>query len=127
MKKSKTKISFQARKKMNPEIVSTINLAKKNKEWIEVAGMLATPRTNQVEVNLDIINKSAKEGEILVVPGKVLSTGEINKKIHLVAFSFSEKAKEKLLKSGSKISSIIDEIHKNPQGKGIRILKNENN
>lgn len=47
---------------------------------------------------------------MVVIPGKVLSQGEIKKKIRVVAYKFSEKAKEKLLKEKIQISSIMDEI-----------------
>ncbi|MCL5730450.1 MAG: uL15 family ribosomal protein, partial [Candidatus Pacearchaeota archaeon] len=68
------------------------------------------------------IEEQTKEGETIVVPGKVLSMGEINKKIKIVAFNFSDGAKEKILKSGGKISTISEEIKINPDAKGVRIL-----
>ena len=58
-----------------------------------------------------------------MVPGKVLSQGEISKKIKVVALSFSEKAKEKLLKANCEILSILEEIKKNPDAKRIKILR----
>ena len=74
-------------------------------------------------MNLNEIDKEVKEGEIVVIPGKVLSQGEINKKIKIAAIGFSEKAKEKLLKSKSEVILIVDEIKKNPKCKGVKILK----
>jgi large subunit ribosomal protein L18e len=125
MVKSKTKIEKQTQKKLNPELVETIRLAKKNKEWLEIASILSGSRRNRIEVNLDRINKEAKAGEIIVVPGKVLSLGDIDKKIKMVAFNFSEKAKEKLLKAGCETINIAEEIKKNPSAKGIKKLKNK--
>ena len=75
-------------------------------------------------MNLEDIEKATKDGEHIVVPGKVLSNGELNKKIKITAMSFSEKAKEKLLKSKIEISNMLDEIKKNPNAKGIKILTN---
>jgi len=121
--KTKTQIETQLRRKTNPELVKTIIDAKKKNKWLEVAGILSSPRVKKINVNLDKINKEAKEGETIVIPGKVLSEGEISKKIKVVAFSFSEKAKEKILKAKGEISSIIEEIKKNPEAKGIKILK----
>ncbi|MBA7688989.1 hypothetical protein ES703_97481 [subsurface metagenome] len=77
-----------------------------------------------MNVNLEKIDKETKEGETVVIPGKVLSQGEINKKVKIIALRFSEKAKEKLLKSKSEFLSIIEEIKKNPTAKRIRILTN---
>ncbi len=121
--KSKTKISKQASKKSNPELVNTIINAKKQEKWIEVAGALSGPRRKRICVNLEEIDKESKEGEILVIPGKVLSQGELTKKVKVVALSFSEKAKEKLLSSKCQVAYISEEIKSNPSGKGIRILK----
>ena len=67
--------------------------------------------------------KESKEGDTIVIPGKVLSQGELTKRIKIVAFSFSERAKEKLLSSKCGVSTIKDEIKKNPKAEGIRIVK----
>lgn len=121
--KSKTKISKQEQRKTNPELVETIRLAKKNKGWLEVAGIIAGSRKNWRNMNLNKIDKEVKEGETIIIPGKVLSQGEINKKIKIAAIGFSKKAKEKLLKAKSEIILIADEIKKNPKCNGVKILK----
>jgi large subunit ribosomal protein L18e len=121
--KSKTKISKQTEKKSNPILVETLIAAKKNAKWNEVASTLSYPRRKRTQLNLEEINKESKAGETVVVPGKVLSEGEIDKKIKIVALSFSEKAKEKLLKAKCEVLSILEEIKKNPEAKGLRTLK----
>ena len=121
--KSKTSIEKRMQRKKNAKSVKTIIAAKKSESWLEVARILSNPRRKRVNINLEKINKESKEGDIIVIPGKVLSQGEINKKIRVVALNFSEKAKEKLLKSKSEILSIFEEIKKNPQAKGVKILK----
>jgi large subunit ribosomal protein L18e len=121
--KSKNFIEKQLKRKNNPELVQTIILAKKNEAWNEIASILSGSRENRFNPNLDEISEKTKEGENVVVPGKILSQGNIDKKVKIIALSFSERAKEKLLKSGCKISSILEEIKSNPSGKGIKILK----
>jgi large subunit ribosomal protein L18e len=121
--KSNTKIEKQLKRKTSSSLVQTLILAKKNVAWKDIAGILASPRKNHPDVNLNEINDFSKDGEIVVVPGKVLSMGEIDKKIKVVAFKFSEKAKEKLLKSKNDLSSIIEEIKNNPEAKGVRVFK----
>ena len=74
-------------------------------------------------LNLTEIEKNSKEGDTIVIPGKVLSQGDINKKIKVVALGFSEKAREKLMKSKSDPTSILEEVKKNPEAKGIKILR----
>lgn len=120
--KSKTKISKQTERKNNSELVETVFLAKKNKGWLDVAAKLSTPTRNRIEINLEKLN-DFKEGEKIVVPGKILSVGEVSKKLNVIALKFSARAKEKLLNSKCEVSSILEEIKKNPEGKGIKILK----
>ncbi len=120
--KTKTKIGKQIQKKSNKELVETIIAAKKKAKWLKVAGILSGPRRKAVSLNLREINENSKEGETVIVPGKVLSQGEISKKVKIVALGFSEKAKEKLLKSKMAHLSIIEEIKKNPDIKKCRIL-----
>ena len=122
--KSKTKISKQLERKSNSILADTIIVAKKqNGIWLEVASLLSSPRRKRICINLEEISKNSKTGENLVIPGKVLSQGEIDKKIKIIAFNFSEKAKEKLLSAKCEVISILDEIKSNPSGKGIKILK----
>ena len=123
--KSKTTIEKQLQRKTNALLVKTIISAKKNDKWLKVAEILSGPRKNIVNLNLKRIDEESKTGETIVVPGKVLSQGEITKKIKIAALSFSEKAKEKLLKSKSEILNILEEIKKNPEAKGIKILQAE--
>jgi len=56
------------------------------------------------------------------IPGKVLSQGEIKNRIDVVALNFSEKAKEKLLNAGCKVSTIAEEIKLNPDAKNLEIV-----
>ncbi len=121
--KSKTSIEKQLERKTNPELVKTIIEAKKKKNWLEVAAVLSSPRAKRINMNLDKINDEAKEGEIVVVAGKVLSQGELNKKIKVVALSFSEMAKEKISKAKGETLTILEEIKKNPEAKNVRFLK----
>ena len=120
--KTKTKIGKQLERKSNKELVETILAAKKKEKWIKVAGILSGPRRKAVSLNLEEINENSKNGETIVVPGKVLSQGEISKKVKIVAQSFSEKAKEKLLKSKIAHLDILEEIKKNPDMKKCRVL-----
>lgn len=123
MVKSKTKIDKQASRKTNPILAETIRLAKKNDEWLEVASLLARPRRIRGKINLDRLNDAVKEGKKIVVPGKVLGQGQVDKKIDVIAFKFSKQAKKKLEESGCGVSTIKEEIKNNPQGKDIKVLK----
>jgi large subunit ribosomal protein L18e len=121
--KTKSKIEKQLKRKTNNELVETIIAAKKKQKWLEIANILSGPRKNRVNLNLEDLEKEVKEGEIVIVAGKVLSKGNLSKKAKIVAIGFSENAKEKLLNSKIEVSSILEEIKKNPEAKGVRILK----
>lgn len=121
--KSKSKIEWQLERKSNSLLVDTIILAKKHKGWHRVAEVLASPRKQRIEKNVDELEKNSKDGEFIVVPGKVLAQGELNKKLKVAALSFSEGAKAKILKSKGEVIILKDEIKKNPEAKGIKILE----
>ena len=121
--KTKTKIEKQLQKKTNSVLVETIIAGKKNDSWKEVVSILVGSRKNWANLNLEEIDREAKDKEMIIVPGKVLSQGEISKKIKIVALGFSEKAKEKLLNIKCEVSTILEEIKKNPDAKGIKVLR----
>ena len=89
--------------------------------WKRIAHDLKKPSRQRRMVNIYKIEKYARDGEIIVVPGKVLNNGELHKKVSVAAFSFSKSAEEKIAKVG-KIMSIKELLDKNPEGKGVRIL-----
>jgi large subunit ribosomal protein L18e len=115
--KSKTLIDRQLQRKTNPKLVETIMKAKKNGLWVEVAGMLSCPARRMTNANLDEIDKKVKDGEVVVVAGKVLGTGSLTKRVKLIAFAFSKSAEDKLKKAKIDYSMIKDEIEKNQKTK----------
>ena len=79
--KSKTKIGKQVQKKSNSELVETIILAKKNQGWINVAEILSGPRRKLLSLNLGEINEKIKDGENVVVPGKIRASSQKRQKL----------------------------------------------
>ncbi len=108
-------------RKENPRKKDSVNFLRKQGDfWMGVATELVKPKRQGVVVNLSRLNKETKEGEIVVVPGKVLSEGELNHKITLGAFSLSDKAKSKM--KGSKIMSVEDVAKSYKDGKGVKVI-----
>lgn len=119
---SKTKIKSNLRRKTNPAIVALVAHAKKQPAWLALARFLSGPSKNYSFYNLNQIDKHAKEGDTILVPGKVLGSGDLTKKVVIVALSISSSAKEKLKKTKSEFIHIADEIKKNPKAEGVKIL-----
>lgn len=90
-----------------------------SKFWKRIAKELEKPTRNKREVNIKKINENIKEGEIVIVPGKILSAGELTHKITIASFSQTEAAKEKLKNN---LTTIHDLLKKDPKGKNIRII-----
>lgn len=114
--------------KTNPALLSLIHELKKNSNikdaaiWKDIALRLEKPINNWPIVNLNRISKYTKEKETALIPGKVLSDGELTKKVSIAAWSFSEKAQEKIKKAGGTYMTIEELMKNNPDGKNIRIL-----
>ena len=102
------------------------NLRRYSKEsnapiWNAVAKELEGVRKNRREVNLGEINEHTSEGDVVIVPGKVLGSGSLDHKVTIAAFKFSGGAKNKIEKIGECIS--IQELsEKNPKGSGVKIM-----
>ena len=77
-------------RKTNPALARAIYLAKK-KNLVEIAEALSKAKRSQIKINLTSLNNS--KNSKVIVPGKILSSGNINKKLEVAAFSYSGKAK----------------------------------
>jgi large subunit ribosomal protein L18e len=120
---SKRKIKLRAKKKTSPVLEETIKLALANESWNPIAKILSGSTRNQLSVNLGRIDREAKEGDTLLITGKVLSKGFLTKKVKIIALSISPKALTALKQSKSEFVNIKDEIKKNPKAEGIKVLK----
>ena len=90
--------------------------------WKRIAEEIEKSTRSMPSVNITKIDQYLREGEIAVIPGKVLSVGTQTKSITVAAFKFSEAAKEKINKNGKALT--IEELLKtNPKGNKVRILK----
>ncbi|MBI5798266.1 50S ribosomal protein L18e [Candidatus Woesearchaeota archaeon] len=87
--------------------------------WKRVADELERPTRQMPSVNLSKIALHVREGEVALVPGKVLSLGHLVSKTSVAAFQFSELARKKI----GKAISIAELLKENPQGKKVRLIK----
>lgn len=115
-------------KSTNPELLGTIRLLRKKsieteaKIWRDVAKRLSTSRRRRVAVNLSRLNRYTKAKETVIVPGKVLGAGRLDHPINVAAFTFSEQARAKILKTKGKCLSIQELVKKNPKGTNLKIM-----
>ena len=112
----------------NPELVNAIRFLKKSakendaKIWRKIAEALSRTRRKRIAVNLSRVNRYAKNGQTVVVPGKVLAAGEVNHPVTVSAFAFSHMAMTKIEKAKGKCLSYAELVKKNPKGTGVRII-----
>ena len=90
--------------------------------WDRIADDLSKPTRQKRIVNIYKIDSSAKDGETIIVPGKVLGNGDIKRKVKVAACTFSQQAVEKITKAGGQTLAINDILKQNPKGKNVRIL-----
>jgi len=96
--------------------------AKDSKFWRRVLNDLKKPSRQRRAVNVYKIDRFARDGETVVVPGKVLSVGDISKKVDVAAFNFSMEARKKIEDAKGKTLSIEELFQQNPDGRKVRIL-----
>src|SRR5215475_10562394 len=94
---------------------------KKNKApiWKALEYELLRPISKRREVNINRLAAVTKDGQVIIVPGKVLGSGEIGHKLILCAISISEVAEKKITRSGGKIITVDKLVEEYPDGRGV--------
>jgi len=115
-------------RKDNPQLAKLIvDLKAMSREhkapvWRTVAVKLERADRQWSEVNVSKIARFAKEGEMLVVPGKLLGSGIITFGVTVAAFKASAQARKKIEAAGGRAFTIRELASRNPSGAGIRIM-----
>jgi large subunit ribosomal protein L18e len=76
----------------------------------KVHGIMARPSRRRGAVSTYKINKHTKEGDNVIVPAKVLSTGTMDHKINIAALEYSEKALSHFKAKGCRVMDIKEMI-----------------
>lgn len=116
---NKSKTNYQL--KMLVEELKKISAENGVSIWKRVALDLEKPTRSSRIVNLSRLNRYTKDRDIVVVPGKVLGTGELEHNITVAAFSFSDSAREKINSVG-KALTLKELSSSNPKGQKIKII-----
>jgi large subunit ribosomal protein L18e len=80
----------------------------KEKLWFRIAKDLSRSTRSRRSVNISRINRYTKKDEVVVVPGKVLASGELNHPVEVAAWQFSDAAEDKIKKAKGKVLSLKD-------------------
>ncbi len=113
---------------INEHLVGLISELKKKaietdvKLFKRIANDLEKPTRARRAVNLSRINRYTSENEFIVVPGKVLGSGDLDHSLTIAAYKFSSSALDKINNSKSKAITINDLIKDEVKGKKIRII-----
>lgn len=112
----------------NPQLTSVIQELKQKAYkdninlWKRIAFDLEKPARQRRVVNLSRINRYTEKGDVVIVPGKVLASGDIEHPLTIAAWRFSDEALAKLKRIKAKILSISELMQENPDGKKIKII-----
>jgi large subunit ribosomal protein L18e len=120
-------LAYEKMKQTTKTDKNLVNLIKEIKEhaakedsgfWRRIAKELSNATRRRRTVNVAKINQYTKDGEMVVVPGKVLGVGELDHNVSVAALQFSESALDKIKNN----MTIAELLKKSPKGKDVRIL-----
>ena len=116
------------RKKTNELLISLIEDLKKASFhykapiWKDVASRLEKPSSSWAEVNIRRIAEHTKAKDVVLVPGKLLGSGELKAPVTVAAYSTSASAKKKIEGSGGKSITIRELMILHPKGTNVKII-----
>jgi len=90
--------------------------------WRDASRYLLKSRSRRVRVNVGKISRLTKDGDVVLVPGKVLGGGEVSHRVVVGAFLFSSSAVGKILKAGGETLTITELVKRHPSGRGVILI-----
>ncbi|MGQ9468866.1 MAG: 50S ribosomal protein L18e [Nitrososphaerales archaeon] len=90
--------------------------------WLAAIEYLLKSSARRPSVNVGKISRLTKEGDLVLVPGKVLGGGIISHRVTVGAYSFSEKGSWKIQNIGGNAMSLSEFVKKFPDGKGVILI-----
>lgn len=112
----------------NPARIQTLTLlrraAKKSgrKLWTDVLERLESYKSQMPYINISKVSTLTQEGDVILVPGKVLGGGLLDHRIHIGAFAFSGAAVQEIKRAEGEPLSIQTFLEKYLNHKGLIIL-----
>lgn len=90
--------------------------------WQRVGTDLNRSTRARRNVNVSRLARHTKPDEIVVVPGKVLGSGNIAHALTIAAFDFSSGARTQIENAKGTCITIRELFEKNPKGQKVRII-----
>ncbi len=92
------------------------------KIWRRIAELIARPARKRAEVNVGKIGRHTRDGDVIVVPGKVLGSGILPHKVTVAALNASVTARSAIIGSGGSLITINELLNEHPKGTGVTII-----
>ncbi len=107
---------------------TSVMLEKAGKEsdariWALASDVISAVAKSRVQVNIGRIARVSQAGQAVFVPGKVLGTGLLDKKLVVGAFAFSGSARSKIEGAGGTALSVEEFVKKFPKGSGVKLVE----
>ncbi len=118
----------QINRKSNSTLVKAITelkeASRKNEAplWRSIANRLEGSSRNWPSVNVSKLEYNVGKNGKAIIPGKLMGTGIITKKMTVAAYSFTNSAKEKIQSAGGKCLSYNEMIKATPKGTGVMVI-----
>jgi large subunit ribosomal protein L18e len=90
--------------------------------WMEAARLLASGTVTWPEVNVSRLARIA-DASAVFVPGKVLGTGSLERKLNVGAFSYSASARSKIEQAGGRALTVEEFVKRYPEGSGVALVR----
>ena len=118
----------QINRKSNSTLVKTIlelkEASRKNEAplWRSIANRLEGSSRNWPSVNVSKLEYNINKNGKAIIPGKLMGTGIVTKKMTVAAYSFTDSAKEKIQSAGGKCLTYNEMIKATPKGTNVMVI-----
>ena len=118
----------QINRKSNSTLVKTIiylkEASRKNDAplWRSIATRLEGSSRNWPSVNVSKLEYNIGKNGKAVIPGKLMGTGLVTKKMTVAAYSFTDSAREKIQAAGGKCLTYSEMIKSVPKGTDVVVI-----
>ena len=118
----------QINRKSNSTLVKTIldlkEASRKNEAplWRSIANRLEGSSRNWPSVNVSKLEYNINKNGKAIIPGKLMGTGIVTKKMTVAAYSFTDSAKEKIQSAGGKCLTYNEMIKAAPKGTNVTVI-----